>query len=51
LGKSINTIKKITEALLVASREVDVEVNTEKTKYMVVSHYQNVRQKSKFTDC
>jgi len=32
---------KNTEALLEASREVGLEVNTEKTKYMVVSGHQN----------
>jgi hypothetical protein len=47
---SINTIKKNTEALLEASREVGLEVNTEKTKYMVVLS-PNCRTKSQITDC
>jgi hypothetical protein len=34
-------IMKKTEALLEASREVGLEINAEKTKYMVVSHHQN----------
>jgi hypothetical protein len=40
LGRKKNTIKRNTEALLEASREVGLEVNTEKTKSMVVSHHQ-----------
>jgi hypothetical protein len=35
-SESINTIKKNTEALLQASRKVDLEVNTEKTMCMVI---------------
>jgi hypothetical protein len=32
LGENIHTIKKTREALLEASKEVGIEVNTEKTK-------------------
>jgi hypothetical protein len=39
LSKNKNTIKRNTAALLDAGREVGV--NTEKTKYMVMSHHQN----------
>jgi hypothetical protein len=35
LGGSIDTIKKNTEALIVAVREIGIEVNAEKTEYMV----------------
>jgi galactitol-specific phosphotransferase system IIB component len=37
LGRSVHTIKKNTEDLVVASKEIGLEVNADKTKYMVVS--------------
>jgi hypothetical protein len=36
LGVSILTIQENTEALVVASKETGLEVNTDKTEYMVV---------------
>jgi hypothetical protein len=44
LGDSIDTIKKNTETLIDSSKEVDLEINVEKTKYMLVSHHQNAGQ-------
>jgi len=41
LGENKNTIKKNKETLLEASREVDLEVKTEKSKYMVMVCHQN----------
>jgi hypothetical protein len=37
LGGSIHNIRKNTEALLIASKEIGLKVNAEKTKYTVMS--------------
>jgi hypothetical protein len=44
LGGNIHTIRKNTEALLIASKEIGLEVNAEKTKYMNMSRDQNAGQ-------
>jgi hypothetical protein len=44
LGGSVHAIKKNTEALVDASKEIGLEVNAEKTKYMVMSRNQNAGQ-------
>jgi hypothetical protein len=44
LGDSIGTIKRNTQTLIDASKEGGLEVNTEKTKYMMLSHHQNPGQ-------
>jgi hypothetical protein len=36
LGGSIHTVRKNTEALIIASEEIGLEVNAEKTKNMVI---------------
>jgi hypothetical protein len=41
LGDTIDTIKKITGTLIDASKEVGLEVNIEKGKYMLPSRHQN----------
>ena len=44
LGESVHTINENAEALLVASKEVGLEVNADKTKYVVMSRDQNAGQ-------
>jgi hypothetical protein len=44
LGDSIDTIRKNTETLIDASKEVGLEINAEKTKYMLLSCQQNAGQ-------
>jgi len=41
LEGSIHTVNENTEALVVVSKEVGLEVNADKTKYMIVSQDQN----------
>jgi hypothetical protein len=43
LGENTNAIKN-KKVLLEATKEVDVEVNAEKTKYILMSHHQNAVQ-------
>jgi hypothetical protein len=44
LGDNIDIIKKNTEPLIDASKEVGLEINVDKTKYMLLSRHQNVGQ-------
>jgi hypothetical protein len=44
LGDNIDTMKENTEALIDASKEVGLEINIEKTKYMLLSRRQNAGQ-------
>jgi hypothetical protein len=41
LGGSVHTVKENAEVLLAASKEIGLEVNADKTKYMIVSRDQN----------
>jgi len=41
LGGRVHTVKENVEAFVVASKEIGLEVNADKTKYMVMSRGQN----------
>jgi hypothetical protein len=45
VGENIDTIQKSTKSLLDASKEIGLEVNPEKTKYMLVSRCQMAGQR------
>jgi hypothetical protein len=44
VGDNIDTIKKNAETLTDASKEVNLQVNAEKTKHMLLSRHQNASQ-------
>jgi hypothetical protein len=44
LGDSVNTIKENSETLLETSRDIGLEINAEKTKYMIMSPHPNSGQ-------
>jgi archaellum component FlaC len=44
LSDSINTIKENTETLLEVTKDVGLEINAEKTKYMIMSRHPNLGQ-------
>jgi hypothetical protein len=44
LGGSVHTIKENAEALVVASKEIGLDVNADKTKYMVMSPDQHAER-------
>jgi hypothetical protein len=41
LGDSVNTMKENSETLLEASRDIGLEINAERTKYMIMSCHPN----------
>jgi hypothetical protein len=41
LGRSVHTVRKYTDALLVASKKTGLEVNADKNKYIFMSLDQN----------
>jgi hypothetical protein len=46
----VDTIKKNIENLIDASKEVDLEVNTEKTKFVLLPRHQNAGQNRDMID-
>ena len=44
LGDNLQTIRENTEIFTKASKDIGLEVNSEKTKYMITSRHQNVIQ-------
>jgi len=44
-GDSINTVKENTQTLLEARRDIGLEINAEKAKYMIMSRHPNSGQK------
>jgi hypothetical protein len=47
LGGSVHTVKENREALVVATKEIGLEVNADKTIYMIMSRDQNTGQRHK----
>jgi coproporphyrinogen III oxidase-like Fe-S oxidoreductase len=45
VGENIDTIQKNAKALLDTRKEVGLEVNPEKTKYLLMPHYQKTGQR------
>jgi hypothetical protein len=44
LGDNIDTIMKNTEILIDSSKEVGLEINVDKSKYILLTRHQNVGQ-------
>jgi hypothetical protein len=44
LGDNIDAIKRNAETIIDSNKEVGLEVNAEKSKYMLLSHHQNAGQ-------
>ena len=44
MGEGVGTVEKKAEALIFTGKEIRLEVNVDKTKYMVMSREQNARR-------
>jgi len=47
LGESVHTVKKNPDAVVIASKDMELEVRIDKTKYMVMSRDQNAGRSHK----
>ena len=47
LGQNLQTIRENTEISIKASKDIGLEVNSDKTKYMITSRQQNIVQNQK----
>jgi hypothetical protein len=50
LGGNVQTVKENAEALVVATTEIGLEVNADKTKYMVMARDQNAGRSHSIED-
>ena len=48
LGANVHSVKETAGTLVVVSKEIGLEVNADKTKYMVMSRDQNVGRSNKY---
>ena len=44
LGENLQTVRENAEIFIKATKDIDLEVNSDKTKYMITSRHQNVIQ-------
>ena len=50
LGENLQIVRENTETFIKASNDIGLEVNSEKTKYMITSREQNVIQNQNILD-
>ena len=48
LGENLQTMRENTEIFIKASKDISLDVNSEKTKYMITSRQQDVVQNQNF---
>ena len=44
LGENLQTIRENTEIFIKANKDIGLEVNSQKTKYMIIYRQQNITQ-------